>query len=270
MQVQNIDEADMYVIVNELDVDFYANENHFFAFQFSPFLDIDMLWSVKRIYRMDHWFFWSPVDLLDRRYYIPFVTELKFYDDVFYEDFFVKNDSIFYKKRFLFSEEAFFNKNNFFFFDKERYDYLNLDFINYQIFPNLGSIDFFKNNLYGRDYTSFKPKMMSFKIFLSNHLLIFEKFYLKNKLYLADDFQYYFDEDFLKKNSIKQFNLFDEAYFGSLLQFSESYMDGLKTENYQKTDNLKETTDKNFFEYPFTNYNYYSGNNLPYMFDYLF
>lgn len=54
MHIQNIDEADMYYIINEMDVDFYTNENHFIAFQFSPFLDIDMLWSVRRIYRMDH------------------------------------------------------------------------------------------------------------------------------------------------------------------------------------------------------------------------
>lgn len=165
----------MYIIANELDVDFYANENHFLAFQFSPFLDIDMLWSVRRIYRMDHWFFWSPVDLLDRRYYIPLVSDLNLYDKGFHEDFFIRNDSIFYKNRFLFSKEAFFSKDNFFFFDKSRYDYFNLDFINYQIFPNLGSVDLLKNKIYGRDNVSFKPKTMSFKIFLS---IIF--WFLKN------------------------------------------------------------------------------------------
>lgn len=167
MQVQNIDEFDLYFIINELDVDFYVGENHFLAFQFSPYLDIDMLWSVRRIYRMDHWFFWSPVDLLDRRYYIPLISELNQFEDVYNEDFFIKNDSIFYKKKFLFANEAFLNKENFFFYDKKKYDYFNLDFINYQIFPNKGSIDVFKNKTYGRDFVSFKPKMMSFKIFLS-------------------------------------------------------------------------------------------------------
>lgn len=116
------------------------------------------------------------MDLLDNRYYIPLISDLNFYEGVFNEDFFVKNDSIFYKKKFLFSNEAFLNKNNFFFFDKKNYDYLNLDFINYQIFPNQGVIDVFKNQLYGRDNVSFKPKMMSFKIFLSIIYLFLKNF----------------------------------------------------------------------------------------------
>lgn len=167
MQIQNIDEVDMFNIFSFADVDLYGKENHFFAFQFSPFFDIDMLWSVRRLYRMDHWFFWSPIDLLDRRYYIPLISDLRLYENFFNEDFFIKHDSIFYKKKFLFSKEALFNKNNLFFFDKKSYDYFNLDFINYQIFPNQGVVDVFKNKAYGRDSVSFKPKMMSFKIFLS-------------------------------------------------------------------------------------------------------
>lgn len=87
-------------------------------------------------------------------------------------------------------------------------------------------------------------------------------------MYQADDFQYYFDEEFFKKNSIKQFNLFDEAYFGSLLQSSESYMEGLKNETSLKKNNLNENNYN--FEYPFKNYDYFYGNELPYMFDYLF
>ena len=98
------------------------------------------------------------------------------YEGVYNEDFFVKNDSIFYKKKFLFSREAYLNKNNFFFFDKKNYDYLNLDFINYQIFPNQGVVDIFKNQAYGRDNVSFKPKMMSFKIFLSIIYLFLKNF----------------------------------------------------------------------------------------------
>lgn len=92
---------------------------------------------------------------------------MRLYENFFNEDFFIKHDSIFYKKKFLFSKEALFNKNNLFFFDKKSYDYFNLDFINYQIFPNQGVVDVFKNKAYGRDSVSFKPKMMSFKIFLS-------------------------------------------------------------------------------------------------------
>jgi len=42
MQIQFIDEYDMTYVTEYMDVDFYM-DNHFFAFQFSPFLDIDML-----------------------------------------------------------------------------------------------------------------------------------------------------------------------------------------------------------------------------------
>lgn len=42
--------------------------------------------------------------------------------------------------------------------------------------------------------------MMSFKIFLDNHLALFEKFYLENELYLADSFEYSKDDFFFKGN----------------------------------------------------------------------
>jgi hypothetical protein len=98
-------------------------------------------------------------------------------------------------------------------------------------------------------------------------LLVFEKYYLKNKLYLADEFQYYFDEDFFKKMTVKDFNLFDNAYQKSIFNFSENYMGVLKKE--------AEANGKNFikddsFVYPFKPFNYYFGDELPYMPDYLF
>src|ERR1051326_400790 len=40
--------------------------------------------------------------------------------------------------------------------------------------------------------------MMSFKIFLDNHLALFEKFYLENELFLADSFEYSKEDFFFK------------------------------------------------------------------------
>jgi hypothetical protein len=93
--------------------------------------------------------------------------DLFLFDNDFSSSFFIKNDSIFYKTVFLRAADASFHKENLFFYDRNNYDFFNLDFINYQIFPNRGSIDLYKNKVYGRDNVSFKPKMMSFKIFLS-------------------------------------------------------------------------------------------------------
>lgn len=81
---------------------------------------------------------------------------------------------------------------------------------------------------------------------------------------MADDFQYYFDENFFEKNTAKDYNLFDRVYFDSIMQFSEDYKEALKQEVFYKEKN------KESFSFPFTNYNYHSGDELPYMLDYLF
>jgi len=43
MQILNVDLFDVYAISEYLDVNSYAPQNDFTAFQFSPYIDIDML-----------------------------------------------------------------------------------------------------------------------------------------------------------------------------------------------------------------------------------
>lgn len=52
--------------------------------------------AVSRLYRVSHWL-WSPIDLLDKRFYVPTIKNLKFF---FFNssDLDVYSDSIFYKK----------------------------------------------------------------------------------------------------------------------------------------------------------------------------
>lgn len=84
---------------------------------------------------------------------------------------------------------------------------------------------------------------------------------------MADNFQYYFDEKFFESNTVKRYDLFDSAYKNSYLSYSDGYMESLKLEeNFLKM----EESYKDSFEHPFKSYNYYSGNELPYMPDYLF
>jgi len=103
------------------------------------------------------------VDLLDKRYYVPSIADLSIFKFSFKNDFFIKNNSLFYKKVFLENEEASFNKENLFF-----YDFSQLNFLNYQIFPNKGSFDIYahQKQAMGEKFP-FKPKIMSFKTFLS-------------------------------------------------------------------------------------------------------
>jgi hypothetical protein len=103
---------------------------------------------------------------LDKRYYVPLISDLSVFKFSFKDDFFIKNNSIFYKKAFMSKEEASFNKENLFFYDFPKYDFFKLDFLNYQIFPNKGSFDVYNQKVL-KDSVSFKPKIMSFKIFLS-------------------------------------------------------------------------------------------------------
>lgn len=104
-------------------------DNLFDAFRFSPYLDLEMLWAVRRFYRINHWLFWTPVDLLDKRYYVPLISDFSNFSNVFVSDLFVKSDSIFYKTSFLKAKEAVFRKNNLFFYEKDSYDCLDVNFI---------------------------------------------------------------------------------------------------------------------------------------------
>jgi hypothetical protein len=176
LQINDFDIEDIEDIVESEMYLSNFNINHFLAFRFSPFFDFDMLWSVRRLYRMDHWIFWSPVDLLDKRYYVPLISDLSVFKFSFKEDFFIKSNSLFYKKIFIKKDEALLNKENLFFYDFARYDFYNLNFINYQIFPNIGSFDFYKQNKMDKKNVSFKPKMMSFKTYLSIICLCLKNF----------------------------------------------------------------------------------------------
>jgi len=79
MQITHMDIEDMEVL-GDLNESFSGNlvENEFLAYMYSPYNDFDMLWSVRRLYRMNHWIFWSPVDLLDKRYYVPLISDYLF------------------------------------------------------------------------------------------------------------------------------------------------------------------------------------------------
>ena len=169
-------------------VDFYDNSNWFFfeSFYYSPFFDILSLKAVKRLYRLEPWLFWSPVDLLDKRYYIPTFDDVFFVSKQLCFDIFMQTDSIFYKKVLLKKKDYSLNKNNMFFYD-DKYDQVNLNFLNYQLAPNGGLFDLSVPK--GIKFPS-KAKCMSFKILLENDLLAFEKFYLSHRIFNFDNFDY--------------------------------------------------------------------------------
>jgi hypothetical protein len=66
---------------------------------------------------------------LDKRYYVPLISDFSNFSNVFVSDLFVKNDSIFYKTSFLRAKEAIFRKNNLFFYEKDSYDSFDVNFI---------------------------------------------------------------------------------------------------------------------------------------------
>lgn len=93
----------------------------------SPFYSLSVLESVRRLYRINDWF-WSPVDLLDKRYYIPNLQNLFFYDLSFKFDLDISVNSLFYRSSFYHNKNIVdFNKNNMFFYDFNNYDNNSLD-----------------------------------------------------------------------------------------------------------------------------------------------
>jgi len=81
------------------------------------------------------------------------------------------------------------HKKNLFFYDSKKYDNSSLRFIGTMIYPTTYSFDYFSLKNKMRVYTN-KPKFMSFKLFLENQMSRFEKFYIKNELYIADSLDY--------------------------------------------------------------------------------
>ena len=151
----------------------------------SPYYSLAMLESVSRLYRVNHWL-WSPVDLLDKRFYVPTVKNLRFFSFCS-NDFAVYADSLFYKTKIVFNKDAKLSRENLFFFDSVRYDNNSFSFLSYQVAPSINAVDFFSLKTKPRLYTC-KPFFMSFKNFSQNQIESFEKFYLKDKLFLADSF----------------------------------------------------------------------------------
>jgi hypothetical protein len=76
----------------------------------------------------------SPIDLLDKRFYVPTIKNLKFFTlDSCNLD--VYSDSIFYKKIYIKLVDSQFMRSNLFFSDKLRYTNNSLSFLNYQVPP---------------------------------------------------------------------------------------------------------------------------------------
>jgi len=163
--------------------------NIFESIFYSNFYDFNLLYLIRRVHRITHWF-WSPVDLLDKRYYIPTLANLDFYDKNLKWDLLVSHDSLFYKKKYFKTKKDYlFNKENFFFFDSKHYNNSSLNFVGHLLHPTNFVFDYYslKNNV--RVFTK-KPRLMSFKLFYDNQMSSFEKFYLKNRLYFSDSMEY--------------------------------------------------------------------------------
>jgi hypothetical protein len=124
--------------------------------------------------------------LLDKRFYTPTIKNLKFFS-LSARDFSVYSDSLFYKTKIVYKKDSKFSRENLFFSDNVRYDNNSFSFLSYQIPPTINVVDFFSLKMKPRVYTC-KPFFMSFKNFSENQFEGFEKFYLKDKLFLADSF----------------------------------------------------------------------------------
>lgn len=94
------------------------------AYNYSQYFDFFTLKLMSKIYRVDFWLFWSPIDLLDKRYYVPTFDDIFFVSKQTVSDLNVQSDSIFYKNVYISEKEAVFNKDNLFFFDIFKYDEL--------------------------------------------------------------------------------------------------------------------------------------------------
>lgn len=76
----------------------------------------------------------SPIDLLDKRFYVPTIKTLKFFT-LDSSNLDVYSDSIFYKKLIVKPIDSKYLKSNLFFSDKLRYLNNSLNFLNYQVPP---------------------------------------------------------------------------------------------------------------------------------------
>jgi hypothetical protein len=124
---------------------------------------------------------------LDKRYYIPTISFLDFYNNSLKEDLDLKGDSIFYKQNFIKSKDNSINKFNMFYYDSAKYDNNSLDFLNSYIYPSKDKVNFY---FYKNRDNVIKNKSMNFKLFSQNQMQSFEKFYLNKGLFLADAYEY--------------------------------------------------------------------------------
>ena len=141
---------------------------------YSAFYDFNLVYLVRRVHRLTHWF-WSPVDLLDKRYYVPTLANLDFYDKNLKWDLYINHDSLFYKKKYFKNKQDYlFNKENMFFFDSKFYN-SSLNFVGHMIHPTNFVFDYYslKNDL---KISLKKPKHMSFKLFNDISFLVLKNF----------------------------------------------------------------------------------------------
>jgi hypothetical protein len=78
---------------------------------------------------------------------------------------------------------------------------------------------------------------------------------MTDHLYLADSFQYYFDDDFFRQKFVKEYNLFDKVYQDSIMWNIDSYADLIKDEaNSMKNNSFYDEEKSNdCFKYSFEN-----------------
>jgi hypothetical protein len=124
---------------------------------------------------------------LDKRYYVPTINFLNFYNNSLKEDLDVNRHSIFYNKTYIKLKLNSVDKFNMFYYDSKKYDNNSLEFLNSYIYPSKDKIDF---RFFNKTNNNIKIKSMNFKLFSQNQLQSFEKFYLNKGLFLADSFEY--------------------------------------------------------------------------------
>jgi hypothetical protein len=96
---------------------------------------------------------------------------------------------LFYKKGYKTKNDLFFHNNNLFFFDINFNKKNEMNFFNVNVFPVKSCFDYSSLKQNELLYVS-KPKFMSFKIFSENQISNFEKFYLKNNIFIVDNFEH--------------------------------------------------------------------------------
>ena len=97
------------------------------------------------------------------------------------------SDSLFYKKIYKDYDDLIFHNDNLFFFDINLNN--NLSYFNVNLFPVKACFDY--STLKQNDKISIlKPKFLNFKNFSENQFSNFEKFYLKNDIFMVDGFEH--------------------------------------------------------------------------------